>query len=52
MVRALENFKYKKTWEGLQKRVMELDFSWKESAKKYLQLYKKAFEIKRVKREK
>jgi len=52
VVRALENFKHKKVWERLQKRVMELDFSWKESARKYLELYKRAFEIQKARGEK
>ena len=39
---AESSFKNKKKWEGLIKKAMKLDFSWEESAKKYLQLYAKA----------
>lgn len=35
-------FKGKKKWDALVKKAMKLDFSWEESAKKYLQLYAKA----------
>jgi starch synthase len=41
IVRALENFKYKRVWRDLIKKVMLEDFSWKASAKKYLNLYQK-----------
>ncbi len=35
-------FKDKTKWDALVKKAMKLDFSWEESAKKYLQLYAKA----------
>ena len=35
-------FKQKRKWEAFVKKAMKLDFSWEESAKKYLQLYAKA----------
>jgi starch synthase len=38
---ALEVYKDKTTWKLLVKRVMEKDFSWEQSARKYLDLYKK-----------
>lgn len=41
IVRALENFKYKKTWKELIRKAMTSDFSWEASAKKYLNLYQK-----------
>jgi starch synthase len=45
IVRALETFKYKKIWQELMKRAMRADFSWEASAKKYLELYKKAINL-------
>ncbi|MFA5276834.1 MAG: glycogen synthase GlgA [Candidatus Omnitrophota bacterium] len=39
---ALELFKDKKAWGLLVKKAMQLDFSWKKSAMKYLELYAKA----------
>lgn len=41
IVRALENFKYKRVWKELIKEAMSEDFSWKVSAKKYFNLYQK-----------
>jgi len=41
IIRALETFKYKKVWRDLIKRAMKADFSWKTSAQKYLNLYKR-----------
>jgi len=41
LIRALENYKYKKTWNDLIKRAMKADFSWESSAQKYLSLYQK-----------
>jgi len=35
-------FTDKKKWAELAKRGMRLNFSWKESARKYVELYKKA----------
>lgn len=35
-------FKEKKKWDAFVKKAMKLDFSWEESAKRYLQLYVKA----------
>lgn len=37
---SLEVYSDKPTWKKLVKRVMEEDFSWEQSAKKYLKLYK------------
>jgi starch synthase len=42
VVRGLETYKHKKIWQKLVKRVMKMDFSWKVSAKKYLDLYQRA----------
>ncbi len=38
---ALEVYKDKPTWKLLLKRAMKEDFSWQQSAKKYIQLYEK-----------
>lgn len=38
---ALEAYKDKKTWRTLVKRALNEDFSWTQSAKKYIELYKK-----------
>ena len=40
--RALELFSDKKKWQDLMKRLMHLNFSWKESARQYVALYEKA----------
>jgi len=45
IVRALETFKHKKIWLRLIKRAMATDFSWEASAKKYLELYKRAISL-------
>lgn len=39
---AVSVFKDKKKWAALVKKAMKYDFSWAESARKYLQLYEKA----------
>ena len=41
IVRALEAYKRKITWQSLIKRAMSANFSWEASAQKYLNLYKK-----------
>lgn len=38
---AINTYKDKAAWEKLQKRVMETDFSWKNQAEKYEELYNK-----------
>ena len=42
IIRALENFKYRDTWRQLMVRVMSADYSWEASAKKYVDLYRRA----------
>lgn len=42
LVRALEVYNHKETWRELITRAMRKDFSWEASAKKYLDLYRKA----------
>ena len=38
---ALETYKDNEAWTELQRRVMEIDCSWKNSASKYIELYKR-----------
>lgn len=38
-IRAFENFRNKKSWQGIQRRAMEKDFSWKYSAAEYARLF-------------
>jgi starch synthase len=40
--RAIETYHKKTLWKPLQEKVMELDYSWDASAKKYVSLYMKA----------
>lgn len=40
--RAVQCYKDKKVWRKIQLNAMQQDFSWKSSAEKYLELYKKA----------
>lgn len=42
MEKAIRAFKDKKEWAGLMQNAMQSNFSWNESAKKYLTLYEKA----------
>lgn len=42
MVEAIETYKYKDNWKGLQKRAMLQNFSWENSAIEYVELFKKA----------
>lgn len=44
VVRAIETYKHRVTWKRLQQKVMSLDYSWKASALKYVELYEKAIE--------
>lgn len=45
IIRAFENFRDKDKWSALQKRTMQKDFSWKNSAKKYTELFARAIEL-------
>ncbi|MDJ0508871.1 MAG: glycogen synthase GlgA [Crocosphaera sp.] len=40
MIRAWEAFRFKADWQKLQKRCMTQDFSWYQSAAKYIRIYK------------
>jgi len=44
IVRALENYKYRDTWQKLQVEGMTTDLSWNASARKYVDLYRHALE--------
>ena len=46
LVRAYENFHHPKVWEGLVKRAMQADFSWKAAARHYADLYRRAIQLK------
>ena len=45
VVRAVENYKYRSTWQMLRERGMRADFSWGASARRYEDLYRKALEF-------
>ena len=40
--RSIETYHKKTVWKALQEKVMQLDYSWDASAKKYVSLYMKA----------
>ena len=42
IIRALENYRYRSTWEQLMLRAMTADHSWAASALKYVDLYRRA----------
>jgi starch synthase len=46
IIRALENYKYKKVWHDLIVRAMRKSSSWEIPAQKYVELYKKTLRIK------
>lgn len=45
VIRAIETHKNQAVWKKITKRAMQIDFSWRKSAQKYVDLYKKAIEI-------
>jgi starch synthase len=45
VIRAMEIYKNQMTWKRMVKRAMQLNFSWKKSAEKYIELYKQAIEL-------
>ncbi len=45
LVRAYENFHHPKVWEGLIKRAMRADFSWRAVARHYADLYRRAIQL-------
>jgi len=42
ITRAIENHKHREEWIELMKKGMQLSFSWKVPAKKYILLFRKA----------
>lgn len=42
IVRAVETFKHRDLWSQIQQRGMHADFSWERSARKYVDLYRRA----------
>ena len=47
IVRALEVYSHKSIWKGLVSRAMKKDFSWRSSARRYSDLYRKAGHFRR-----
>jgi starch synthase len=47
LVRAVETYRHKDIWRQLQRRCMAIDFSWKRSAEKYVDLYYRALAARR-----
>lgn len=47
VVRAIETHKNLRLWEKIVKRAMQADFSWKKSAQKYLDLYRRALQVRK-----
>lgn len=45
VVRAVENYKHRAAWRSLQIEGMQADFSWNNSARQYVDLYKRAIEV-------
>jgi starch synthase len=48
IVRALENYKYPETWRRMQHWGMTADYSWTASARRYVDLYRRAIAFNRV----
>jgi starch synthase len=42
LVRAVETYRHRDIWRQLQTRCMQRDFSWESSARKYVELYRRA----------
>jgi starch synthase len=42
IIRALENYHYRNTWQQLMLRAMSADHSWETSARRYVELYRRA----------
>ncbi len=47
LVRALRAYRHQDTWRELQRRCMAIDFSWRRSAGKYVELYHRAIAARR-----
>jgi len=50
VVRAYQSFRHKGHWQNLQLRAMQKDFSWKNSARQYVKLFKRAIKLHRLPR--
>jgi len=48
VTRAIEEYRDSEDWVGLQRHVMSIDFSWRQSAKEYFALYKQAILAKKA----
>ncbi len=48
LVRAIETYRYKDVWRGLQMTGMSGDYSWGRSATKYVEVYQKALDFKKL----
>ncbi len=51
VVQAIETFKHKDNWLGIQKRAMAANFSWSKSAKEYVDLFNKAINFNKESKE-
>lgn len=49
ITRAYQSFRHQTHWENLQKRAMQKDFSWDNSARQYVELFRKAIGLKNTK---
>ncbi|HUV71550.1 MAG TPA: glycogen/starch synthase [Clostridia bacterium] len=47
VIRALETYKNQKIWKKIVRQAMQEDFSWEHTASEYLELYRKATEIRK-----
>jgi starch synthase len=45
--RALEFYKNKNIWRKIQENCMKMDFSWRSSARKYIEIYEEAIQIRK-----
>lgn len=45
IIRAIENYRHKASWQRIQERAMNKDFSWPASAKKYVDLFNRAMKL-------
>jgi starch synthase len=48
VTRALEAYRFRPQWEGLMQRAMLADHSWDASAERYVSLYRRAIELRRL----
>ena len=48
IMRALEVYKFRDTWQALMQRAMLADYSWDASAEQYVALYRRAQELQRI----